>query len=458
MNPTDGAPRLRWPLVLVWTLLLSGCGQGDGSNWPQFHADGASAGANFVATDYALRPAWEFEVGEHDFGQPVSWPVVGPDGTIYVGNLAGDMIAVEPDGTEKWRATTSLRILSSPAVAEDGTVYAVGTSFFPDAEISDDRFRSTLITIDDGGDVVDLTLVPDGYTAGSPKVWTSGRTHHVFLYANTRRTVLNSHSNALFVFDAGGNVVLQQDLGCSLPLTGGPSIFDLLKELHRLVGGVFDGSGLPAEPDDYGWVDPTVAVAARPDVVGEGNAIVLVADQACSNLWGFRWDPPDLEQLWFVDEEDRFIPSSSPALLADASLAVVGREDGEVIAYDPADGDELWTYQAGEEVLGTPASLIRQIYVASRSHIQALEPATGELVWKRELEGTTSSSPVVSASHVYVSHTGGLQTLDLVLASLSVDASGSNGGAGSPAIGDDGYVYTIVTRDGTVYLRAYPPS
>lgn len=117
-------------------------------------------------------------------------------------------------------------------------------------------------------------------------------------------------------------------------------------------------------------------------------AIVVVADQACSNLWGFRWDPPDLEQLWFVDEEDKFIPSSSPALLADASLALVGREDGEVIAYDPADGDKLWTYEAGEEVLGTPASLIRHVYVASRSHIQALEPATGELVWKRELEGT----------------------------------------------------------------------
>ena len=40
---------------------------------------------------------------------------------------------------------------------------------------------------------------------------------------------------------------------------------------------------------------------------------------------------------------------------------------------------------------------------------------------------------------------------------MSVDASGPNVGAGSPAIGDDGHVYTINTIESTVYLRAYPP-
>ena len=69
----------------------------------------------------ALSPAgsfkWQFTVNS---GDPV--PVVGPDGTVYVGGCAGDdLIAVNPDGTQKWTAPNLATDV--PAVATDGTVY-----------------------------------------------------------------------------------------------------------------------------------------------------------------------------------------------------------------------------------------------------------------------------------------------------------------------------------------------
>jgi hypothetical protein len=59
-----------------------------------------------------------------------SAPAISADGIIYLGGTIGDMvggelIVVNPDGTERWRSGSicNVGIISSPAIAEDGTVY-----------------------------------------------------------------------------------------------------------------------------------------------------------------------------------------------------------------------------------------------------------------------------------------------------------------------------------------------
>jgi len=73
---------------------------------------------------------WTFTVGEqyvHEITQ--SSPAISADGTIYVGTQigsvsGGDIIAINPDGTEKWRKRIANDwIRSSPCIAEDGTIY-----------------------------------------------------------------------------------------------------------------------------------------------------------------------------------------------------------------------------------------------------------------------------------------------------------------------------------------------
>jgi large repetitive protein len=85
---------------------------------------------------YAVYPngtiRWTFNLGtdRHIF---TSCPAIAAEGTIYVGvdvgdTTAGEILAVNPDGTERWRKTISDEWCdSSPAIATDGTVYIGST-------------------------------------------------------------------------------------------------------------------------------------------------------------------------------------------------------------------------------------------------------------------------------------------------------------------------------------------
>jgi outer membrane protein assembly factor BamB len=46
-------------------------------------------------------------------------------GVIYLGSADGHLIAVNPDGTERWRRNYGNPIIAAPAVAEDGSIYFI---------------------------------------------------------------------------------------------------------------------------------------------------------------------------------------------------------------------------------------------------------------------------------------------------------------------------------------------
>jgi outer membrane protein assembly factor BamB len=89
---------------------------------------------------YAINPngtlKWSFDLGPERWVQ-MSSPCISSDGTIYIGtNIGssgvegGDIIAVNPDGTEHWRKKicNSGWVDSSPCIGPDGTVY-IGCAF-----------------------------------------------------------------------------------------------------------------------------------------------------------------------------------------------------------------------------------------------------------------------------------------------------------------------------------------
>jgi len=72
---------------------------------------------------------WSFNLGSQNgvWGSSAS---ISADGTIFFGTYlddgsgGGDIIALNPDGTEKWRTRIATDFVwSSPAIAEDGTIY-----------------------------------------------------------------------------------------------------------------------------------------------------------------------------------------------------------------------------------------------------------------------------------------------------------------------------------------------
>jgi outer membrane protein assembly factor BamB len=57
-----------------------------------------------------------------------SSPVIGADGTVYVGSDDRHLYAFDPaDGSEKWSRPVGSAIISRPAIGSDGTIYVVAT-------------------------------------------------------------------------------------------------------------------------------------------------------------------------------------------------------------------------------------------------------------------------------------------------------------------------------------------
>jgi outer membrane protein assembly factor BamB len=66
---------------------------------------------------------WTFDPGPESTIRG-SNPCISADGTIYFGTYdGGDIIAVNPDGTEKWREYIGGDVASAPAIGDDGTIY-----------------------------------------------------------------------------------------------------------------------------------------------------------------------------------------------------------------------------------------------------------------------------------------------------------------------------------------------
>jgi outer membrane protein assembly factor BamB len=81
-------------------------------------------------TLYALdmdrgRLRWSHETGS----KIISSPVIGHDHTVYAASLGGFLYAQEPDGSAKWIFKAANRTSASPALDADGTIY-LGTSGF----------------------------------------------------------------------------------------------------------------------------------------------------------------------------------------------------------------------------------------------------------------------------------------------------------------------------------------
>ncbi|HTW92331.1 MAG TPA: PQQ-binding-like beta-propeller repeat protein [bacterium] len=66
---------------------------------------------------------WRFRLATGYDMSLLSSPAIAPDGTIYIGSPDGALYALNPDGALKWRYPADVNDRSSPAIAPDGTVY-----------------------------------------------------------------------------------------------------------------------------------------------------------------------------------------------------------------------------------------------------------------------------------------------------------------------------------------------
>ncbi|MDB4944440.1 MAG: cell surface protein, partial [Labilithrix sp.] len=88
-----------------------------------FSAEDGGAGDAGDAGAPAARIGWKTMIGAS-----ASSPVLGPDGTIYIGLASGNLVAVSAGGSAvKWTVPSGDTSGTSPSLAADGTIYVGGS-------------------------------------------------------------------------------------------------------------------------------------------------------------------------------------------------------------------------------------------------------------------------------------------------------------------------------------------
>ncbi len=134
--------------------------------WSQIHANKEGTGFNAVHTQFAL-PAlrkWTAPVGPSSSG----FPVIGPDGILWVTNGNGELVAINPDGSERFRRKLDERIAASAAINPDTyEIFVVGQQTI-DSETFD--YVSHIFRLNSSVGLLAVSTEPLKTTA-APKLW-----------------------------------------------------------------------------------------------------------------------------------------------------------------------------------------------------------------------------------------------------------------------------------------------
>ncbi|MCU0862115.1 MAG: PQQ-binding-like beta-propeller repeat protein, partial [Methanomassiliicoccales archaeon] len=111
--------------------LMSSSGARDGttsSPWPCLQADQRHTGCSQAnLSDNPGQIALEMPLHNDGYSSGL---VLGPDGTIYIGDWhSGMLFAIGRDGKERWRFQAINGIGSPPTIGEDGSIY-FGTFYY----------------------------------------------------------------------------------------------------------------------------------------------------------------------------------------------------------------------------------------------------------------------------------------------------------------------------------------
>ena len=327
---------------------------------------------------------WAFSTGASGFVE--SSPTVGPDGTIYVGVKitttphSGLVLAINRNGSEKWRFRTPDWIDSSPTLGADGTLYA-------------GCWDGKLYALNSatGAKKWERALGPFIYS--SPAISRDGTT----IYSGSGDFALHAVSAStgaeLWSFPTGYWVD-------SSPAVG---------DNGTIYFGSWDKSVYAVNPDGTEkWRVPTSGAVISSPAIGR-DGMIYVATYNAGAVYAIM--PDDGVVKWVYSAAGSL--ASSPALGADGAI-YLGGIDQQFYALNP-DGTERWKYRAGGSIFSSAA--VRAdgtiIFGADDGLVRALNPA-GTLKWSYTTGDLVASSPAVAADgSIYVgSFDGKLHSLN----------------------------------------------
>jgi outer membrane protein assembly factor BamB len=451
-----------WILLGLATGLSAACGSTvlQPGPWNQIHADRRNTGFNAVHSVVAGPQVkrWSAPVGPIS----LSSPAVGPDGTVYIGNITGEAVAINPDGTQRWRYQLGSSIVAPPAVhMETGEILYVVQN-----PVTQTEYLSFLYRLSPDGTILAVSTEQNLSTSAAPKIWRD----FVFLQTGVRYSSGGESLVAryyVYVFDRVSlQLVAKTAPGCGQPICGsGPDWFEVFKDFLKCLASfpipVECGASYVGRTDGPKQ-DPSVAIVdARNVVDNPDRPVVVAATGFCAAA--MRFDPSAafdqrLTQLWgykLVGDCDKPVLCTSPAVIA-GTQAVFGDSKGRVISLDVGTGTQLWKADMGYAVRWPPVAFLRQIYVVTEQSVVVLD-SDGTVLHRAFPQGLGYAA-AHSLEHVHVTTSAGLHTFGLnSLPTLGFDATTADTGTfvqSTPALAQNGTLY-VSTPDG--FIHAYGP-
>jgi outer membrane protein assembly factor BamB len=307
------------------------------SPWPEMRHDSRNTGNSPIVARYHGDRPWAFQTARGVF----STPVIGGDGTIYIGSGDGYMYALRSDGRLRWK------------LGAGGLIDAAGA-----LSAYDPRLGSAPLTFGSASDKLYHVTTP---TRGRPRIlWTY------------RASVPPVPGQGVDWWEGGVAV--------------GPG--------GVLYAGNTGGTAYAVRPDATRLWTFTAgnSVWTMPAFAGDGSSFWGSLDlnvYRLSNTGAVLWKT--------------FVPGyvvSSPAIGSNGTV-YVGSFDSRLYALNPATGAISWSYKTSDHIYSSPAlgqnahGHTDAIYFASANgSVYALTPA-GKLIWRSDTGAPVRSSPVL---------------------------------------------------------------
>ena len=303
---------------------------------------------------------WRFR-SEWD-GTVESSAIIGDDGTIYFGSMGSDrrLYALYPNGTKKWSYQVGLMIWSTPAIAEDGTIYV--TSY--DAKLHALYSNNGTLKWNIGG---------GGSISSSPAIAEDGTIYFGAMGPGDkgRISAINPNGIRKWVYDTGYWIVSDPAIGND--------------------GTIYIGSG-----DNYlyalypngtlQWRFKTGDyVKGHPSIAGDGTIYFPSTDDYLYALY------PNGTLKW--KSKTGWGAVSSAAIGEDGTLYIAV---DKLYAIYPNNGTKKWILDVGRNDYTSPAiSADGTIYVSAGKSLVAVNP-DGTEKWRREISNLDAdSSPCI---------------------------------------------------------------
>jgi outer membrane protein assembly factor BamB len=306
-------------------------------------------------------------------------PAVGLDGTIYQGTDFGELLALNPDGSLKWRFLTPFRVNTTPAFLLDGRIASV----------------------DEGGNL--FVLNPDGSLSWEYQTGTAFTGPGPSPAVGWDGTIYTGIWNTVYAFHPDGSIRWTYSLSGRM-LTGPVAV--------KKDGTVYGTSGRLFALDADGillWKAPAPigGLGGAPAIAPDGT--IYVNSGNTPTFYAFS---PDGSVKWSHDGGSccsTDVPSS-PAIGGDGSVYVgenlLSRQtlDGVIWAFD-ADGTLAWEAHQGESPTALSVGADGTLYFGAISSpgnggLWALNP-DGTLKWEFDDSGGAyvRTPPAIGAGH-----------------------------------------------------------